>query len=146
MYRNRTDADAREAYVVAMEAASAARGSKNRKPKPQGPKPVKKDVFSAVFPKEVTASTTVEYSLKHDVPTAYGKVGLTITLKQGNKGARVDRREITIEGKGTLVVKFKIPSNPTDGKVSFAIWAGEDFESKLQYLHSPPVLVTYLDD
>jgi N-sulfoglucosamine sulfohydrolase len=146
MYRNRKDADAREAYVVAMEAASSARGSKNKKPKPQGPKPVKKDVFNAVFPKEVTAATTVEYSLKHDVPQAYGKVGLTITLKQGNKGARVERREITVEGKGMLVVKFEIPSNPTDGKVSFAIWAGEDFENKLQYLHSQPVTVKYLDD
>ena len=146
MYRNRTDAAAREAYVVAMEAASAARGSKNKKPKPQGSKPIKKDVFSVVFPKHVTAATTVEYSLKHDVPKAYGKVGLTITLKQGNKGARVDRREITVEGKGVLVVKFEIPSNPTDGKVSFAIWAGEDFENKLQYLHSEPVPVKYLDD
>ncbi len=129
-----------------MEEASSARSSKNKKPKPEGIQPVRKDVFSAVFPKQVTAATTVEYSLKHDVPTAYGKVGLTITLKQGNKGARVDRREITIEGTGTLVVKFKIPSNPTDGKVSFAIWAGEDFENKLQYLHSQPVPVKYLDD
>jgi hypothetical protein len=129
-----------------MEASSAARSSKNKKPKTQGTKPVKKDIFSAVFPKEVAAATTIQYSLKHDVPPAYGKVGLTITLKQGNKGARVDRHELTIEGQGTLVVKFDVPANPTDGKVSFAIWAGRDFENKLQYLHSQPVPVKYLDD
>ena len=139
-FENFSDAEQREAYVLAKEEEAASR--KKRNP----PQLKKQKVFTITLPTPITAATRVKYRVNYDLPKSLGMQGIAITLKQGKNGERVERQEAKIQGKGQLVVEFNIPSNPKDGRVSFATWVGAEFDKNIQYYHTDSIPVKYLED
>ncbi|MEC9096849.1 MAG: sulfatase [Planctomycetota bacterium] len=139
-FENFDDPQARESYVLAKEEEAASRKKRNV------PQPKNQKVFTITLPRPITAATKVKYIVRYDLPKNLGSQGIVMTLKQGKNGERVDRKEATIQGKGQLVVEFDIPSNPKDSRVSFATWVGSEFAKNIQYYHSDPIPVKYLDD
>ena len=142
-FREFDDPDARESYVLAWEMKAAARKKNNARSKTP---PQKTKIFTITLPKPVTAATKVKYVVNYDLPKALGTQGITITLKQGKNAEQVDRKKAEIQGRGQLVVEFDIPSNPKDGRVSFATWVGSEFSKNIQYYHTDAIPVKYLDD
>jgi len=137
------DPQAREAYVVAKEQEASVRPKSNApKTSPQ----VRQKVFNVTLPKPLTAATKIKYVVDYNLPKTLESQRIVITLKQGGNGERVDRKEAKIQGKGQLVVEFDIPSNPKDGRISFATWVGPEFSKSIQYYHTDAIPVKFLDD
>ena len=147
-FKNFDDAKAREAYVLAKEAEAGARKTKNSNPagNKSGQRSAKQKVFTVKLPVPISAGTTVKYVVDYDVPAKLGSQGITITLKQGKAGERVDRKETRIQGKGQLVVEFDIPPDPKDGKVAFATWVGSEYAKNIQFYHTESILVKSKND
>ena len=76
--------------------------------------------------------------IEHRLPAALGEQVLTVTLKGGPDGQRIERKTVKASGKGTAEVNFDVPAEVPGGVVSFAAFVGEEFQSSLQHIQSPP--------
>ncbi len=141
-FRNFDDPQVREAYVVAKEMEAMAR----KRTATNAPAAKKQKVFTVTLPEPTTAAARVKFVIEFDLPPAKGVQSITMTLKQGKRGERVERKMATIKGKGKLVAEFDMPTNPVDNRISFAAWVGPEFSKNLQYYHSDPILVKNPDD
>jgi len=128
MYRQREQADVREAFVQKQEAEAEAR--RPRKP-PAAPK--KQKIFSVTLPMTVVPGGVAKLTIKYKLPATLGSQEMHVTLIQGKQSARVERQLHNVRGEGTLVVEFKVPETVTDGVVRFAAFAGTDFKTHIQH-------------
>mgnify|MGYP003314994654 FL=1 len=139
-FKNFRDAEEREAYVLAKEEEAVSRKKRT------SPQAKQQKIFTITLPTPITAATKVKYRVNYDLPKSLGIQGIAITMKQGKNGERVERKEAKIQGRGQLVVEFNIPSNPKDGRISFATWVGAEFDKNIQYYHTDAIPVKYLED
>jgi N-sulfoglucosamine sulfohydrolase len=144
VFRNREDAEAREAYVLAKEAESKQRGPKKNKPKTPATKRGGKKVsllFDLLPPATVTAGETVSVKVQHKLPADLGEQLFQVTLKAGNDAQRVHREVVKASGVGELDISFDIPAEVPGKVVSFAAFVGRDFDSCLQHAHTERIPV-----
>ncbi len=151
VFRQRDDAAVREAYVVAQEEEAAARkaGGKGQAKKSAAADPAgragkkavprrRANLISFALPDSITPGKPVTLRIEHRLPADLGEQVLTVTLKGGSAGARLDRKTLKTTGDGTAEVTFDVPREVPGGVVSFAAFVGEDYESSLQHIQSPP--------
>jgi N-sulfoglucosamine sulfohydrolase len=154
VFRQRDDASAREAYVAAQEKeADERRASETRgkgKAKKQAPAkadeakvPAKKaaDLIAFVLPTSIAPGQPVTVRINHNLPANLGEQVLTVTLKGGPDGKRLDRKTVKATGQGVAEVTFNLPASVPGGVVSFAAFVGEDFPTSRQHLQSNPITV-----
>ena len=147
IFRQRDDAAAREAYVVAQEAeADARRASRKRKKKKPATAtgdnaksaPRKRaNLIAFALPETVTPGKPATVGIKHRLPDDLGEQVLTVTLKGGPDGKRIDRKTLNASGKGMAEFAFDIPADVPGDTVSFAAFVGEDYKTSLQHIQSP---------
>lgn len=148
VFRQRDDAAAREAYVVAQEQEAEARksGGKGKAKKAAPAKnadtktaPRKRaNLIGFALPKSITQGKPVTIRIEHRLPRDLGEQVLTMTLKGGLDGKRLDRKTAKASGEGIAEITFDVPADVPGGVVSFAAFVGEDYQTSLQHIQSLP--------
>lgn len=148
VFRQRDNAAAREAYVAAQEKEAADRqaGGKGKAKKAAPAKDAgattaprrRGDLIAFALPQTIAAGKPVTLKIEHDLPANLGEQILTVTLKGGLAGKRLDRKTVKARGRGTAEVTFDLPADVPDGVVSFAAFVGPDFQSTPQHIQSNP--------
>lgn len=148
VFQNRDDAEAREAYVVAQEREAEARKNAGKKttakPGKQGSAnaqtPVRKrnDLIKFALPTSIVSGKSVTIGIEHSLPLELGEQVLTVTLKGGADGKRLDRKTVKASGKGVAEVTFDVPRDVSGGSISFAAFVGQEFQTSLQHIQSAP--------
>jgi len=151
VFRHRSDAAVREAYVAAQEKEAEARqaggrgkAKKKAAPKAAASKATRKqraDWIAFALPPTVAAGQPVTVKIEHRLPAELGQQVLTVTLKGGPEGRRLDRKTVQASGQGTADVTFDVPATVLGNTVSFAAFVGEDFPTSPQHLQSGPIAV-----
>ena len=137
MYRDRENADAREAFVRKQEAESEARRTK----KPPAKAPKKLNLFSVTLPKTIVPGGVAQMVIAHKLPARLGEQKLHVTLIEGKESRRIERQVHNISGEGRVVIEFKVPATVTDGVVQFAAFVGADFPTNIQHFKTEPIKV-----
>lgn len=153
VFRQRDDAAARETYVAAQEKEADERraggkGKGKRKaaanaaaqpaPAKAAPAPGAK-LIALALPETVFAGKAVTVKLEHNLPASLGPQVLTVTLKGGPDGQRLDRKTVKATGKGIAEVTFNVPASVPGNTVSFAAFVGEDFQTTPQRVQTAPI-------
>lgn len=160
VFRNREDAAAREAYVAAQEKEAEDRRANERKvrrkakakgkeaaktsPTPDQPKAATKkhqNMISLVLPEAPKAGARVTLKVRHQLPPDLGEQVLTVTLKDGNNGGRIERKAVKARGDGVVEISFNLPAKVPNEKISFAAFVGEDFQTSLQRVQSDNISI-----
>jgi N-sulfoglucosamine sulfohydrolase len=147
-FSQRGDAAAAEAYMQLLDQQAAARRqAKPRRrnaaaatdraatpavpPAPTNPRTAGRlpNFLKLLPPERIAAGATIAVQVEHHLPAELGEQPIQITLKQGKSEARLDRKIIPARGDGVVTAEFAIPAEPVDGVVSFAAFAGTDFQS-----------------
>jgi N-sulfoglucosamine sulfohydrolase len=139
VFRNRTDAAAREAYVLAKEAEAEQRRQTKRRVSRQAPqkKPRRQaNLIALELPPSAAAGQPVVVKLRHKLPEELGEQSVHLTLKAGMAGQRVERKVIKVSGTGVEEVTFEVPATVLDNVISFAAFVGEDYQTNLQHLQT----------
>jgi N-sulfoglucosamine sulfohydrolase len=136
MYRDRENAEAREAFVRKQEAESEA-----RRPKKPAAQPKKLKLFTVALPKTIVPGGVAKLMINYKLSARLGQQKLHVTLIQGKESRRVERQVHAISGEGTLVVEFKVPQTVTDGVVQFAAFVGADFPTNLHHFKTDMIQV-----
>jgi N-sulfoglucosamine sulfohydrolase len=151
VFRQRSDAAVREAYVAAQEREAderraGGRGKAGKKAARKtaataGAKPAAKrpQLITFTLPQSVTAGQPVTVKIEHNLPADLGEQVLTVTLKGGAEGKRLDRKTVKASGTGVAEVTFDVPSDVPGKTVSFAAFVGADYQKSLQHVQTPEV-------
>ncbi len=146
VFQHRDDPAAREAYVVAQEHAAEARKAGERRGVKAGPAavptagksaPRKKltNLVSFAEPQTVIDGKQITVRIAHSLPAELGEQVLTVTIKSGADGKRLDRKTVKASGDGIAEIVFDLTADvPED--VVFAAFVGEEFKSSLQHIQS----------
>ncbi len=135
VFRQRSDADAREAYVQAKEKEAEERRKKRR----GGQRSKQRkgaNLISWQLPESVAPGKPVTLTVSHRLKKELGEQLLHVTLKAGRANKRVERKVLTVSGTGAVDVAFDVPDPLPDSVASFAVFIGKDHPSNLQYLTS----------
>jgi N-sulfoglucosamine sulfohydrolase len=161
VFRQRDDPAVREAYVAAQEKEAQARrsaekkaqgGAKKKKaspvPAPGAPKAAPQaaakrqtGLISFTLPEAVAAGRPVTVKVPHHLPADLGEQVLTVTLKGGTAGKRLDRKTVKARGEGVAEVTFDVPADVPDGVIGFAAFVGADFPTSPQHIQAGPLPV-----
>jgi len=160
VFRQRDDAAVREAYMSEQEKEAEARkaagrgGKAKRKPVAKGTakgaaqaaparaaRKTRADLIALSLPETVSAGKPWTVKIEHDLPAELGRQVLTVTLKGGPDGRRLDRKTVKANGKGVAEVSFDVPSDVPGNVVRVAVFVGEDYQKSLQHLQSNSVPV-----
>lgn len=143
-FRNRDDPAAREAYVLQKEREADERRAAKREAKKQTSKvPQKKrsNLIALNLPESIVGGGPCTVSLSHTLTDDLKEQQVHITLKGGADAKRLERKVVTVAGRGVLAVTFQVPAGLSGDVVRFAAFIGEDHASNLQYLQTGPVKV-----
>jgi len=144
VFQQRDNAAVREAYVTAQEREAEARRARNRAntrnatSNGAAARRKRNDLIAFALPSAIAPGKPVTARIKHTLPADLGEQVLTVTLKGGPAGKRIDRKMVKAKGAGTAEVTFDVPANVPGGVVSFAAFVGEEFQTSLQHIQSKP--------
>ncbi|MCA9066112.1 MAG: sulfatase [Planctomycetaceae bacterium] len=148
VFRRRDDPTAREAYVQAQEKEAEARrnGGKRRAGQDDENPPGARArtnrrqnrLIEFELPESPAAGETVTIRIRHTLKKAMGEQDITVTLKGGAAGKRLDRKVVKASGEGVVEVTFELPSEIPDDTISFAAFVGSDFQTSPQHIQSEP--------
>lgn len=148
VFRRRDEAEYREGWMVEQERQAAARRAGAAKGKRKAAKAAAKpaarrrvDWIALPAAATATAGNRVTVKIEHQLPPEAGEQVLTVTLKGGQDGRRLDRKTVTASGVGIAEVIFELPADVPDNIISVAAFVGEDFPTTPQHLQSAPVHV-----
>ena len=114
-----------------------AKASQSNAPAPK--RSQRSNLIEMIVPDSVAAGEPVTVKIKHTLPSSANEQTLTLTMKGGTNGVRIERKTVIATGDGVTEVTFDVPAEVPGGIVSFAAFVGEDFQSSLQHLQSDPV-------
>ena len=137
MYRDRENAEAREAFVRTQEAESEARRPK----KPAAKAPKEMNLFRVGLPKTIVPGGVATVMIHYKLPARLEQQKIHVTLVQGKESRRIERQVYHIRGQGKLAVEFHVPRAVTDGVVQFAAFVGADFPTHIQHFKTEPIKV-----
>jgi hypothetical protein len=135
---------AREKEAEARRAGGRGKAKQKAAPKAAKSKAARRrtaDWIAFVLPPTVAAGQPVTVKIEHRLPAELGPQVLTVTLKGGPEGRRLDRKTVPAGGQGTAEVTFEIPAAVPGSVVSFAAFVGDDFQTSRQHLQSGPLAV-----
>ncbi len=147
VFKNRDDASACEAYVVAQQKEADERKSgQGKKPAPAANRKNTKSaqgkksgsLISFAKPEASIDGKRITVYIEHQLPNDLGEQILTVTFKGGNEGIRLDRKTVKATSKGTAEVTFDLPDNVAE-LVSFAAFVGDDFQTSLDHIQSATI-------
>ncbi|MBI2477255.1 MAG: heparan N-sulfatase, partial [Planctomycetia bacterium] len=96
------------------------------------------DLLAFALPQSITPGKPVTVRIEHKLPGDLGEQVLSVTLKGGPDGKRLDRKTVKASGDGIAEVAFDVPAEVPGSVVSFAAFVGEDYQNSLQHIQSPP--------
>ena len=131
-YMAQEDENVRKIKAEKAKAKKAKRGNKKGTSQRKA-KPLKVLQFKPA--PSVTKSSETKIAIQHTLPQELGEQKLHVTLKDGD-GKRIDRKVVTISGKGLAEIEFDVPKID---RVRFSAFVGEDYTSNLQHITSDPV-------
>lgn len=141
----RAGGDGSEAATAAKGNTAAAKSNASAGGNAAGVAPTalekRKDLIAFVLPESLAAGQTANVQVRHALPANYPLKTLTVTMKDGAAGARLERKIVPASGSGVAVVSFAVPAGFAGKTVRFAAFVGEDFPSTPQQLQSDPVPV-----
>jgi len=140
-FRNRGDAEAREAYVQAKEAEAESRGRGNNRTNQSAQPRQRRNLIAVEVPEAITAGGAVTVTIHHRIPADLGEQQVHVTFKGGDAARRIERKVITVSGRGDAEVTFDVPASVPENTVQFAAFVGEDFASNLQHVQTEPQAV-----
>ncbi|MEM0896422.1 MAG: sulfatase [Verrucomicrobiota bacterium] len=142
-FEGRDDPARRIAYVERVEAEAAERRAAERNKKRAASGNVRKNLqlIRLKAPQFGKSGSVLNAVIHYDLPEDLGEQIIMVTLKQGNKGARVERKEVRAKGTGTLRVSFEVPMEVEDDVLQVAAFVGAEFESSLQHVTSGKVMM-----
>ena len=139
VFRNRTDPDARNAYVEKVQAEADARRQRRKRSAPQKNKRYR-NLFQLVLPEQAQSGEAFVVKVLHKLPADLGEQKFHVTLKDGS-GRRLHRIVETAQGRGTKNVSFEIPPDLTSDSVIVSAFVGEEYSSNLLHRTAGPVPV-----
>ena len=137
VFRQRDNAEAREAYVQAAEKQAEQRKQKRRRPAARK----RKGLISLMLPEQVAAGRPITVSVRHTLPAGVGELPIQVTLKEGVAGKRLERKSVRAAGKGVVEVTFELPAKIADNQIQIAAFVGKTYQQSLQHLQSKPLKV-----
>lgn len=145
VFLNRNDPAFVSAFVDKLQAEANERRAKEKKNKPSNPRKnrqannrQKKNLFQLKLPSQAKPGKPFLVLVQHNLEKNLGQQSFHVTLKNGD-GQRIERIVKPAEGKGELLLTFRIPADYTQGSVRVSAFVGEDFPTNLQYLTEGPV-------
>jgi N-sulfoglucosamine sulfohydrolase len=142
--RQRNDPAAREAYVQQKEQEAQERRARKRKAQRRSSqaRPVRQSrLITLDIPKTMTAGQQVTVKLRHRLTADLGTQLVYVTLKAGAQAKRVERKVVTVSGRGAAELSFVLPASTRGQTVRFAAFIGKDYASSLQHLQTAPIQV-----
>ncbi len=141
VFRNRDDPDAREAYVQMKEKeADERRAQKRKNRKATGARKKRRtDLIALELPKSFEPGKPLVVKIKHKVDADLGEQLVHVTLKEGPKGKRLDRKVVKVSGEGTAEVTFNVPATVADNTLHVAAFIGKEYSANLQHLQVGPL-------
>lgn len=140
VFRNRDDAELREAFVVAQEKEAEARRRGGKKQNPNRKKN-QRNLISLKLPAVLGPGSKCTVVINHKVPRNLGEQQVHVTLKGGKQGKRIERKIVKISGQGESSVEFDLPETIADNQIRIAAFVGPSFLENMQYLNSDVILV-----
>ena len=143
VFRNRDDPAAREAYVQMKEKEADQRRAQKRKTQKGNIARKKKrtDLIALELPESIEAGKPLVVKIKHKVDADLGEQLVHVTLKDGAKGKRVERKVVTVAGEGVAEVTFEVPATLADDTIHVAAFIGKDYAGNMQHVQSEPLPV-----
>ncbi|MEM9480094.1 MAG: sulfatase [Verrucomicrobiota bacterium] len=140
-FEAREDPAKRLAYVEKVEAESAERRAEKRSKRraASGNNQENLKLIRMKKPQLGKSGSVVNVVINHELTDEMGEQPIVVTLKQGNKGKRVQRKELKAKGEGTLKVSFDVPAEVEDNVLQVAAFVGADFQSSMQHVNSEKV-------
>ncbi|MGB7345051.1 MAG: sulfatase [Pirellulaceae bacterium] len=126
------NSDLRASFMKAEDERTADARSKKKKKAPRN----KSAKLISIEPMtSITKGPQVSVTIHHDLPKRLGDQQLHVTLKDA-KDSRIDRKVVTISGKGDAAIQFAMPDQPS---VRFSAFVGQDYQSNLQHITTDPI-------
>lgn len=136
-FQNRENEAAVQAYMTKVETESAARKKKNPKRNRR-----RQRKLITMTPSAAKIGQALSVDIEYKLPNNLGKQQVHVTLKTGANAKRVDRKVITINGKGTKTVTFEVTADQIKGgQVRYSAFVGKNYQSNLQHVTTDPVRV-----
>jgi len=121
------------------EEATARRASRQKNKQPKNKNKRNQKLISLVAPKTATPGKEITLIISHTIPKKLGVQKVHITLKDGTKAKRLERKVITATGKGTQKITFTLPAEITNHQISFSAFVGPDYANNLHHVTSKPI-------
>ncbi|MGV3484072.1 MAG: sulfatase-like hydrolase/transferase, partial [Planctomycetaceae bacterium] len=152
IFRNRTDVQRREAFM----ADAAKQAAERKKPKrarqvagraakastpASAPRRGEMSLFKVEIPTGLRQGQAFDVTVNYQLAPDQGELPLQVTLKQAGSNQRIERKIVTISGKGTATVRFDMPADLAAPRITVAAFVGKDINSNLQRYNSPPIAV-----
>ncbi|MCH1507565.1 MAG: hypothetical protein L7T84_00035, partial [Akkermansiaceae bacterium] len=119
--------------------ATARRASRQKNKQPKNKNKRNQKLISLVAPKTATPGKEITLIIDHTIPKKLGVQKVHITLKDGTKAKRLERKVITATGKGTQKITFTLPAEIADKQISFSAFVGPDYANNLHHVTSKPI-------
>ncbi len=133
------DPSVASALVDKMQEESDERRANRRKAQKPIPKQ-RNDLIRMRLPKTIKAGTATTLQIRHTIPADMGEQLIHVTLKGGD-GKRIDRKVMSVNGKGTVEVEFMLPEAVAMNSVQFAVFVGKEYGSHYQHLSSKKLAI-----
>ena len=138
-FQKRNDPKIGHAYTdKKQEEATARRVSRQKNKQPRNKNKSNQKLISLVAPKTATPGKEITLIINHTIPKKLGLQKVHITLKDGAKAKRLERKVITATGEGTQKITFTLPAEITDHQISFSVFVGPDYPNNLHHVTSKP--------
>jgi len=136
-FQNRNDPKIGHLYTdKKQEEATARRASRRKNKQPKNKNKSNQKLINLVAPKTATPGKEITLMISHTIPKKLGVQKVHITLKDGTKAKRLERKVITATGKGTQKITFTLPAEITDHQISFSAFVGPDYPNNLHHVTS----------
>ena len=132
VFSRRDDAEWVSNHIDQLQRVADARG-RSKRTTAADPKLLRIEV-----PASARRGQTIRVTLKHRLKPSHGTQSCYVTLKRGS-GERLQRKKVTVSGRGTIAVDFAIPSDPDLNSIRVAAFIGDDYDHHLSHQSSNPV-------
>lgn len=137
VFRNRDNAQARNAYVSRVQAEADARRQSRRKPQAKNSRR-HRNLFQLRLPLDASTGEEFVVAVRYRIPVELGEQKLHVTLKN-EQGNRIERIVKSAEGNGELKVVFQIPQDLKGRSLNVSTFIGEEYSTNLLHKTEGPV-------
>jgi len=133
VFRQRENAEVREAYVQQKEQEAAQRKG-NRRNRNAGRR--RRGLILLNVPAAAEKGKPLVVKVRHKLGDDLGEQSLHVTLKAGPQSKRVERKVVRVKGAGVAEITFDVPVELDGETFRVAAFVGEDYQSSLQHVQT----------